>query len=242
MSREGAFPLHVELPWFGYASEGAVLTKRGELLAAARLRGAPFECRAADDLDSVALRWTLALKSLAPGWRIRWHARKRRLAALPQRVAGDALFRARKNTRNAALIGKGLYSIEASVYWLWDPRPCLLPTSLIRNHSLVQFAVLTLIQAPLIGLRSDAEMRVALPDDLVARLRVLLALEVPHTLPESPSSAPPARDCPAVRAGGAARIPATPGSQCRKTTSPAAVPACPAPAASSPSDARRSPP
>ncbi len=122
MSREGAFPLHAELPWFGYASEGAVLTKRGELLAGARLQGAPFECRAADDLDSVALRWTLALKSLAPGWRIRWHARKRRLAALPQRVAGDALSARAQNTRNAALIGKGLYSIEASVFWLWDPR------------------------------------------------------------------------------------------------------------------------
>ena len=122
MSRDRAFPLHAELPWFGYASEGAVLTKRGELLAGARLQGAPFECRAPDALDNVALRWTLALKSLVPGWRIRWHARKRRLAALPQRPAGDALSARAQSARNAALIGRGLYSIDASVYWLWDPR------------------------------------------------------------------------------------------------------------------------
>ena len=122
MSRIEVGPLHAELPWFGYASDGIVLTKRGELLAGARLRGAPFECRAPDDLDSVALRWTLALKSLVPGWRIRWQARKRRLAALPQRPAGDALLERAQNARNGALIGKGLYSIEASVYWVWDPR------------------------------------------------------------------------------------------------------------------------
>ena len=122
MSRIEVGPLHAELPWFGYASDGIVLTKRGELLAGARLRGAPFECRAPDDLDSVALRWTLALKSLVPGWRIRWQARKRRLAALPQRPAGDALLERAQNARNDALIGKGLYSIEASVYWVWDPR------------------------------------------------------------------------------------------------------------------------
>ncbi len=122
MSRDGAYPLHAELPWFGFASKGAVLTKRGELLAGARLRGAPFECRAPDDLDSVALRWTLALKSLAPGWRIRWQARKRRLGTLPQRPSGDPLSARAQNDRNAALIGKGLYSIEASAYWAWDPR------------------------------------------------------------------------------------------------------------------------
>ena len=122
MSRGAARPLHTELPWFGLASERSVLTKRGELLAAARLQGAPFECRSAADLDRVALRWTQALKSLAPGWRLRWHARKRLLKSLPQRAPSDRLAAHGQAVRSAWLLGKGLYSLESSVYWLWDPK------------------------------------------------------------------------------------------------------------------------
>ena len=127
MNLHEAAPLHSQLPWLGFASERAVLTKSGGLLAAARLRGAPFECRAAADLDYAALRWTRALKSLGPGWRVRWHARKRRLAALPQRHPGDPLALRARDSRHAHLLGKGLYSIEAAVYWFWDPRLAPVP-------------------------------------------------------------------------------------------------------------------
>ena len=121
MSRNEIRPLHAQLPWLGFASDGVVLTKSGGLLAGARLEGAPFECRSASDLDFAALRWTRALKSLDPGWRIRWQARKRRLADLPRRDSDDAVAARARDVRNAYLLGKGLYSIEASVYWLWDP-------------------------------------------------------------------------------------------------------------------------
>ena len=122
MNSATARPLHAELPWFGLASPRTVLTKRGELLAGARLQGAPFECRAAADLDHVALRWTQALKSLAPGWRVCWHARKRRLDRLPERPASDPVAARAQAARQAWLLGKGLYSVEASVYWIWDPQ------------------------------------------------------------------------------------------------------------------------
>ncbi len=79
MTKRTAAPLHRELPWLGFVDDGVVMTKRGELLAGARLAGAPFECRSAADLEYVSLRWTRALKSLAPGWRIRWQVCKRRL-------------------------------------------------------------------------------------------------------------------------------------------------------------------
>ena len=127
MSRHEPAPLHAQLPWLGFASDGVVLTKSGEMLAGARLRGVPFECRSPSDLAYAALRWTRALKSLAPGWRIRWQARKRRLTALPQRDPGDPLAARARDTRNAHLLGKGLYSIETSVYWLWDPRLAPIP-------------------------------------------------------------------------------------------------------------------
>ena len=122
MNPSTARPLHAELPWFGLASPRTILTKRGELLAGARLQGAPFECRAAADLDHVALRWTQALKSLAPGWRVRWHARKRRLDGLPERPASDPVAARAQTARQDWLLGKGLYSVEASVYWIWDPQ------------------------------------------------------------------------------------------------------------------------
>ena len=122
MTGTEAAPLHTQLPWMGFASERTVVTKDGGLLSAARLRGAPFECRAAADLDFTALRWTRALKSLEPGWRIRWHARKRRLAALPERRPTDAVTLRAHEARHQHLLGKGLYSIEATVFWLWNPR------------------------------------------------------------------------------------------------------------------------
>ena len=122
MRRPEPAPLHTQLPWFGFAGSGTVLTKSGVLLAGARLRGAPFECRSADELAYAALRWTRAMKSLAPGWRIRWQARKRRLADLLQRDPGDTLSVRARDARNAHLLGKGLYSIETAVYWLWNPR------------------------------------------------------------------------------------------------------------------------
>ena len=122
MTRTEAAPLHTQLPWMGFASERTVVTKDGGLLSAARLRGAPFECRAAADLDFTALRWTRALKSLEPGWRIRWRARKRRLQALPERRPTDAVALRAHEARHAHLLGKGLYSIDATVFWLWNPR------------------------------------------------------------------------------------------------------------------------
>ncbi len=122
MTKNGAAPLHRELPWLGFVDEGVVITKRGELLAGARLAGAPFECRSAADVDYVGLRWTRALKSLAAGWRIRWQASKRRLDALPQRAAGDPLAERARQARSAHLLGKGLYAIEAQVFWIWDPK------------------------------------------------------------------------------------------------------------------------
>ncbi len=122
MSRQEAAPLHSQLPWLGFASERSILTKSGGFLAGARLRGAPFECLAAADLDFAALRWTRALKSLDPGWRVRWHARKRRLSSLPQRQPGDRLALRARDARHAHLLGRGLYSIEATVYWYWNPR------------------------------------------------------------------------------------------------------------------------
>ncbi len=121
MTANETSPLHVQLPWMGFATDEVILTKSGELLAGARLRGAPFECRPASDLEYVALRWTRALKSLEPGWRIRWHVRKRRLAALPQRDPVDPIAARAAGTRSEHLLAKGLYSIEASVYWLWNP-------------------------------------------------------------------------------------------------------------------------
>ena len=121
MKRPEAVPLHRQLPWLGFAGERVVLTKRGELLAGARLRGAPCECRSADELAFAAFRWTRALKALEPGWRVRWQARKRRLAALPGRAGGDAVAARASADRAAHLLRKGLYSIEASVFWLWDP-------------------------------------------------------------------------------------------------------------------------
>ncbi len=122
MKRSEAASLHVQLPWLGFVGERVVLTKRGELLAGARLHGAPLECRTATDLSLAALRWSRALKTLDPGWRVRWQARKRRLADLPQRDTGDAVAERARDARKAHLLARGLYSIEASVYWLWDPR------------------------------------------------------------------------------------------------------------------------
>ncbi len=117
-----AVALHTQLPWMGFATERTVLTKAGSLLACATLEGASFQCRDAADLEYVAMRWTRALKSLEPGWRVRWHARKRRLQALPQRDPGDALARRARDARQSHLLTKGLYTVETSVFWLWDPR------------------------------------------------------------------------------------------------------------------------
>ncbi len=122
MTKRTAAPLHRELPWLGFVDDGVVMTKRGELLAGARLTGASFECRAAADLDYVSLRWTRALKSLAPGWRIRWQVCKRRLDSLPQRTPSDPLAERARRVRRAHLLDKGLYSIETYVFWTWDPK------------------------------------------------------------------------------------------------------------------------
>ena len=122
MKKSEAVPLHTQLPWTGFATETVVLTKAGSLLAGARLEGAPFECRAAADLDYASMRWVQALKSLEPGWRILWHARKRRLTELSQRDPGDALALRARDARQRHLLGKGLYTVETSVFWLWDPR------------------------------------------------------------------------------------------------------------------------
>lgn len=121
MSRRENLPVHVQLPWLGFVNERVILTKTGHLLAGALLRGAPFECRSASDLDSAALRWTRALKSLEPGWRIRWQVRKRRLGDLPQGDTADPIAARAQAVRTAHLLGKGLYSIRAAVYWSWDP-------------------------------------------------------------------------------------------------------------------------
>ena len=136
MSRHATLPLHAQLPWLGFVSERVVLTKGGHLLAGAGLQGGPFECRSASDLDLVALRWTRALKSLEAGWRIRWQARKRRLADLPRKHTDDPVAARARDTRNAHLLGKGLYSIEASVYWLWDPGLSPAPTPDARSGRL----------------------------------------------------------------------------------------------------------
>ena len=119
MTKRAAAPLHSQLPWLGFADDGVVMTKRGELLTGARLNGAPFECRAAVDLEYASLRWTRALKSLAPGWRIRWQACKRRLDSLPQRIPSDPLAERARRVRRSHLLNKGLYSIEAYVFWTW---------------------------------------------------------------------------------------------------------------------------
>ena len=121
MQKREAQPLHAQLPWFGLLGDRTVLLKSGEMLAGARLRGAPFECQPPSDLDYVSHRWTQALKSLAPGWRIRWHARKRRLHTLPQRPADDHALAAAQAARNNDLLDRGLYTVETTVYWLWDP-------------------------------------------------------------------------------------------------------------------------
>ncbi|MDE0125236.1 MAG: hypothetical protein OXN97_11730 [Bryobacterales bacterium] len=121
MSGGKALPLHAQLPWLGFAGESVVLTKGGGLLAGARLTGAPFECRSAADVDFAALRWTRALKTLQPGWRIRWQARKRRLADLPRRKPDDPLAARAQKARVDHLLGKGLFTVELSVYWWWDP-------------------------------------------------------------------------------------------------------------------------
>ena len=122
MTIRTAAPLHRELPWLGFVDDGVVMTKRGELLAGARLAGAPFECRSAADLEYVSLRWTRALKSLAPGWRIRWQVCKRRLDSLPQRIPTDPLAERARRVRRAHLLDKGLYSIETYAFWTWDPK------------------------------------------------------------------------------------------------------------------------
>ena len=128
-------PLHSELPWLGFVNERVVMTKRGELLAGARLSGAPFECRSPSDLDHVALRWTRALRSLPPNWRLRWQACKRRLDSLPQRDPGDPLVARAQQARTSHLLGKGLYSIEATVFWLWDPGLAPVPRSGLRQSA-----------------------------------------------------------------------------------------------------------
>lgn len=133
MSRRQAMPLHLQLPWLGFASERTVLTKTGTLLAASRLRGAPFECRAATDVDFVALRWTRALKSLRPGWRVRWQVFKHRLSELAERDPGDRLALRARDARHAHLLGRGLYSIEVTVFWLWDPRLAPQPPDNVRG-------------------------------------------------------------------------------------------------------------
>ena len=122
MTKRTAAPLHRELPWLGFADDGVVMTKCGELLAGARLTGASFECRSAADLEYVSLRWTRALKSLVPGWRIRWLVCKRRLDSLPQRVPTDPLAESARRVRRDHLLDKGLYSIETYVFWTWDPK------------------------------------------------------------------------------------------------------------------------
>ena len=122
MQKSEAVPLHRRLPWTGFATESVVLTKSGCLLAGSRLQGAPFECRAAADLDYAAMRWTQALKSLEPGWRIRWHSRKRRLSEFRQRDPGDAMALLARDARQRHLLDKGLYTVETCVFWLWDPR------------------------------------------------------------------------------------------------------------------------
>ena len=128
MKGREALPLHAQLPWFGFAplADGAagprtILAKSGELLAGARLQGAPYEGRSAADLDFVAQRWTQALKSLEPGWRLRWQVRKRRLADLPRRTPADPVAARAETARRAHLLRRGLYEIETSVFWLWDP-------------------------------------------------------------------------------------------------------------------------
>ena len=149
MRREATQPLQVQLPWLGFACERVVLTKSGHLLAGARLQGAPFECRTASDLDLAALRWTRALKSLEPGWRIRWQVRKRRLPDLPRNDIRDPIAARARDTRNSHLLRKGLYSIEAAVYWSWDPALSPVPVSDARSrwfHGLAERASLWLSQ------------------------------------------------------------------------------------------------
>lgn len=133
MSRSEATPLHLQLPWLGFATERTVLTKTGELLAAARLQGAPFECRAPTDIDFVSLRWTRALKSLPPGWRIRWQVLKRRLSELAEREPADRLALRARDARHAHLLGRGLYSLDVTVFWLWDPRLAPQPPAEVRG-------------------------------------------------------------------------------------------------------------
>ena len=126
-------PLHAQLPWLGLATERVILAKSGELVAGARLQGAPFECLSASDLEYTSLRWKRALKSLEPGWRIRWQVRKRRLSDLPQREPRDAVAARARDARKAHLLARGLYTIECSVYWLWDPRLSPAPPSPSRG-------------------------------------------------------------------------------------------------------------
>ncbi len=114
--------LHTQLPWLGLVRDSIVITRRGELLGGARLLGAPFECRSAGDIDGVALRWARALRSLPPGWRIRWQACKRRLTALPRRDSRDPLDARVRAARHRHLLARGLYEIDASVFWIWDPQ------------------------------------------------------------------------------------------------------------------------
>ncbi len=130
MTAADTAPLHAQLPWMGFATESVILTRHGELLAGARLQGAPFECRSASDVGYTALRWTRALKSLEPGWRIRWQVRKRRLADLPQRASTDPVAARAAEARRRHLLARGLHAIEGSVYWLWDPR--LSPAAPVR--------------------------------------------------------------------------------------------------------------
>ncbi len=140
MSRHETLPLHAQLPWLGFVSERVVLAKSGHLLSGARLRGASYECRSAADLDFVALRWTRALKSLEPGWRIRWQARKQRLADLPRMDTADPIAARARDARNVHLLRKGLYSIETSVYWSWDPGLSPAPSSDSRSRPLAALA------------------------------------------------------------------------------------------------------
>ncbi len=135
MNAQEASPLHTELPWFGLVSQQTLLTKSGELIAAARFEGAPFECRDGKELDFVSMRWMRALKSLKPGWRIRWQVRKRRLLDLPLRLYDDPLVRRAQTARRDHLLQRGLYGITTSVYWIWDPKLSPVPPKTSKARS-----------------------------------------------------------------------------------------------------------
>ncbi len=80
--------LNALIPVFAFLDEHTFLTKSGDLGVAFRVRGVDYECLDPSQVDHIARRFEVALRSLTEDYRIYQYLLKRNCPAIPYRTYG----------------------------------------------------------------------------------------------------------------------------------------------------------